>query len=107
AKRGILLETLAQRDERGERLTLELVWPAHHGGLCNRGMLDECGLDFHRADAVSGDIEHVIHASENPVVAVLVALGSVAREVQILPSGPFREIRLHVALVVSPDRAEH
>jgi hypothetical protein len=38
-------------------------------------------LDLGGAQAVAGDVEHVIDAAGDPVVAILVAAGAVAGEV--------------------------
>ena len=102
----LVRESFAQRDERGERLSLELVRLADDRRLGDRGVLDERRLHLHRADAVSGDVEHVVDAAEDPEVAVVVALGAVAGEVEVGPAGPLREVRLHVARVVAPDGAQ-
>src|SRR6266576_4558653 len=67
-------------------------------------MVHQRALHFHRADAVAGDVEHVVDAAEDPEVAVLIALGAVAREVQVLP---FTPVDVTVALVVAPDGARH
>ena len=68
-------------------------------------MIDQRALDFHRADAMAGDVEHVVHAAEQPEVAVLVALGAVAGEVDVRrPAAP---VLLHVALGVAVDAAQH
>ena len=39
------------------------------------GMMHQGALDFHRAQAVAGDVEHVVDAAHDPEVAVLVAGG--------------------------------
>src|SRR4029450_4642168 len=56
---------------------------------------------------MAGDVEHVVHASEDPEVAIVVALGTVTWKVEVRTTRPLREIRLHVPLVVVPDRAKH
>ena len=81
----------AQRHERGDRLALELVRLSDDGGFGNRGMLDERRLHFHRADAVAGDVQHVVDAAEDPEVAVVVALGAVAGEVEVGRPGHFEK----------------
>ena len=101
-KLEVCLEPFAQRDERRERLALELVRLADHGRLGDRGMLDERALDLHRADAVAGDVQHVVDAAEDPVVAVVVALGAVAREVEVGAARPLREVRLRRSASSSP-----
>ena len=65
-------------------------------------MRDQRRFHLGRADAVAGDVEHVVDAAGDPVVAVLVAAAAVAGEVLALVG---REIGLHEALVVAIDRA--
>src|SRR5262249_29165497 len=67
-------------------------------------MIDEGAFDLHRPDAVPGDVEHVVDAPQNPVVAVGVPFGAVAREVDPGPAAP---VHLPVALVVAPDGTQH
>ena len=76
-----LVAALLEGDERRERLTLELVGPAHHRRLGHRRMVHQRALDLHRADPVARHVEHVVHPAQNPPVAVLVQLGAVAGEV--------------------------
>src|SRR5881398_1065371 len=56
---------------------------------------------------MAGDVEHIVDASENPQIAIVVTLGAIARKVQVRTPGPFCEIGLNVSLVVPPNRAEH
>ena len=72
-----------QRDERRDRLALDLVRPADDRGFGDVRVIDQRALDFHRADAVAGDVQHVVHAAEQPEEAVLVALRAVAGEVDV------------------------
>ena len=63
-----------ERDERRDRLALDLVRAADDRGLGHLRMIDERALDLHRADPVARDVQHVVDAAEQPEVAVLVAL---------------------------------
>ena len=72
---------LLERDEHGDRLAFELVGPADGRGFGHVGMDDERTFDFDRAQAVAGDVEHVVDAAHDPVVAVVVVAGVVAGEV--------------------------
>ena len=74
---------------------------ADHGGLGDSRMRDQRTLDFGRAEAVAGDVEHVVDAAGDPVVAILVAAAAVAGEVLALVG---REVRLHETLVVTVRR---
>ena len=46
-------------------------------------MIHQRALDLHRADAVPGHVQHVVHATEQPEVAVGIALRAVAGEVHV------------------------
>ena len=70
-----------QRDIGVDALALDVVRIADHGGLRDFRMRDQRGLDFGGADAMAGDIDHVIDAAGDPVVAVLVAPAAVAGEI--------------------------
>ena len=73
--------TRFERDEGDDRLPLELVGPADDGGLGDRRVADERALDLRGAEAVAGDVEHVVDAAHDPEVAVLVLARPVAGEV--------------------------
>ena len=102
---GGSLRAVLQGDERRDRLALELVRAADDRRFGDRRMVDERALDLHRADAVAGDVQHVVDAAEEPEVAVVVALGAVAGEVDAVR--PLAEVLLHVALAVAVDAAQH
>ena len=51
-----------------------------------------------------GDVHDVVHATEQPEVAVAVTLGAVAREVDVGVLGP---VLLHVPVGIAPDAAQH
>ena len=91
-------------DEHGDRLALELVRPADRGRLGHGGMGDKGRLDLDRRKPVARDVEHVVDAAHDPVVAVAVAACVVAGEVLALN---FRPIDFLVTLVVSPDATQH
>ena len=96
---------LAQRDERGNGLALQLVGPPDDRGLRHARVIDERAFEFHGADAVPGDVEHVVHPAEEPEVAVLVALRAVAGEVARRASSG--SSTAHEPLRVAVDAAEH
>ena len=73
--------SLLERDEHHQRLALELVGPADGRGFGDRRVRDERALDLGGADAVAGDVEHVVDAADDPEVAVFVAARAVAGEV--------------------------
>src|SRR5262245_34648957 len=67
-------------------------------------MIDERALYFHRSDAMTGDVEHVVDTSQDPEVAVVVPFRPGAREVGVRPLAP---VNGAVAFIVSPDRPQH
>ncbi len=71
----------AERAERRDACALDLVGHAHDGCLDDGLVADQGAFDFHRAQAVAGDIDDIVDASHDPEVAIVVALGAVAREV--------------------------
>ena len=80
-----MLDAFLHGDERRDGLTLDLVRPADHRGFGHLRVIDQRALHLHRADAVAGDVQHVVHAAEQPEVAVVVALGAVAGEIDARP----------------------
>src|SRR6185437_7728584 len=69
------------RDERDDRLAGDRVVRADDSCLGNLRVTDECMLDLGRRYAVTGDVHDVVDATEQPEVAVLVLLRTVAGEV--------------------------
>jgi hypothetical protein len=60
------------------------VREADHGGLGDLGMRHQRAFDLGRAHAVARDVDHVIDAAGDPVIAVLVPAAAVAGEVVAL-----------------------
>src|SRR5439155_15047995 len=71
----------AQHHERLYDLTAHRVGLAHHGGFEYGRMLDEGAFDFERADAIAGAFDHVIRATDKPVVSFRVAHRAVPGEI--------------------------
>ena len=78
---GRLLAGL-QRDVGVDALALDVVREADDRRLGDLRVGDQGALDLGRAQAVAGDVEHVVDAAGDPVVAVLVAAAAVAGEVE-------------------------
>ena len=70
-----------QGDEHRHRFPLDLVGPAHGRGFGHRIVAHQRAFDLDRAQPVTGNVEHVINAAHDPVVAVVVATGIVAAEI--------------------------
>ena len=97
-------DAVLERDEAHERLALELVGPADDGGLGDGRVRHEGALHLGGADAVAGDVEHVVDAADDPEIAVLVEPRAVAGEIVARQLAP---VLLLEALVVAPERAQH
>src|SRR5262249_21782377 len=82
----------------------EVIGPADRRSLGDGRVRDERALDLGGTDAMTGDVQDVVDAAHDPVVAVLVAPRAVAGEVA---ARDIAEVLLPEALVVAPPRAEH
>ena len=71
----------SQGDETDDGLALDLIRPRNHCRFRHRRVAHQRAFDFHRAEAVAGDLNDVVHAAQHPDVAVFVALGGVAGEI--------------------------
>ena len=70
-----------KRHEGSDRLPGHRIRPSDHRRLRNRQVRDERRLDLGGRDVVAADQHDVVHPAQQPVVPVLVALGTVAGEV--------------------------
>ena len=68
------------------------------------GWLTRADLDFGGAHAVTGDVDDVVHAAGDPVVAVLITPAAVAGEVD---AGELDEVGLLEALGIAVHAAHH
>src|SRR3990167_64561 len=100
----IVLCTLLKRGERDYGLSLELVVPAYYGGLGDRMVIDEGALHFHSAYPVPRHVHHVVHASEEPEVAVLVPLCPIPREIE---SGEPAPVLIDITFRIAVYRPQH
>src|SRR5262249_20677364 len=85
-----------------DALALDLVRIAYDRRLGDRLVGDQGALDLGGAQPVAGDVDDVVHAAGDPVVAVRIASRAVAGEVL---AGIGREVGGEEALVVAVDRA--
>src|SRR5688500_2564208 len=96
-----------QHHEGAHRLAGQLVRAADDRGLGHELRVGhQRALDLHRAQAVAGDVQHVVDAAHDGYVAVLVAGRAVAREV-VLALELLGVVALLEALGVAPDGADH
>src|SRR5829696_5195711 len=98
------LDARLQDDEAADGLARDLVFTAHDSGFGDPPVVDERTLDLGRGEAVTGNIHDVVDATHEPVVAVLVAAGAIAREVH---AGELAPVCRLVALWITVDAAQH
>ena len=77
-----------ERDERDERLTFQFIRATDDGGFRNFLITDERALHFRRADAMTRDVQHVVNASDDPEISVLVLTATVAGEITVFDFAP-------------------
>ena len=83
-----------------DRLALYIVVEAHHGCLRDGRVEYECTLHLCGANAMAGDVDHVIHAPRNPVISILVPASAVAGEID---PGVSAVVRIDHPLVIAID----
>ena len=93
---------LLQGHVRVDALPLISCGKPDHGGLGDVVVRDQRALDLGGAEAVAADVDDVVDAAGDPVVAVLVAAAAVAGEVE---AGEGAEVRLAEAIRVAVDAA--
>ncbi len=74
---------------------------ANHSRFGHILMRHQRTLDFRRAEPVAGDVQHIVDAAGDPVIAVLVAFRAIASEIH---AGNLRKIRLLETRVVAVNR---
>src|SRR5205807_8250531 len=99
------------RDVHFGHASLDLILHGHNGGLGDFRDREAGGLDLLRTEAVAGDIDHVVNAAEDPVIAICRLDGAVAAHERpvapVLAAGilvVLGEVGLDVAVAVAPDR---
>src|SRR5689334_10114918 len=93
-----------ERHEGHQCLALQIVRTSDYRGLGDVLIADERALDFRRADAMAGHVEHVIDTTHDPEVTVLVLTTAIAGEIGAFDLAP---INFLVALRVAPESAQH
>ena len=89
-----------ERDKSSDCLAFHLIGATNDCGFRNGGVGDKRALDLGGPEAVTGNIEHIIKAADDPEVAFLVASRAVTRGVQTGIVGP---VGLFIALFITVD----
>ena len=74
----------------------------HHRGLGNLRMRHQRRFDFCRSQTVARDVQHIVHTTGDPVIAIFVTTRAVAAEVHILEG---RKVGLLKAFVIAKQRS--
>ncbi|SAI57474.1 Uncharacterised protein [Enterobacter bugandensis] len=96
------LFAVVQGDVGVDRLALDVVRNADHRRFGNLRMRHQRGLNLCRTQTVAGNVQHVVHASGDPVITVFIPARAVAAEVHVFKG---REVGLLEALVIAKQRA--
>src|SRR5580704_17647951 len=94
------LPSLLERDEGRDGLTFEVVGTANNRSFGDRFVGDESGFDFHRAEAMTADVEYIVDAAHDPEISILVSAGTVAGEVH---ARNLRPVVFHIAIGIAVD----
>src|SRR5258708_7969277 len=65
-----------------DRLPLDIMRKPDDSGLGDHLMGDERAFDFGGANAVARDVDYIVNAARDPIIAVLVAAAAIARKVE-------------------------
>lgn len=101
---NVRIITHFQGHEAGDCLAFEIMRATDNGGLRDGWVSDEGGFDFRGSEAVAGDVEHIIEATDDPEVALFIAACAVASSVD---SWIIREVGFFETRFVTVDRAGH
>ena len=96
------LEAGLQHDEGLHDLAGDRIGHADHAGLGDRRMLHQRALDLERADQVTGRLDHVVGAADEPEVAVGVAHREIAGQIPAVGEALRDSVRVFVEIA-----AEH
>src|SRR5688572_326560 len=98
---GRILASL-ECDEHTERLPFQLIGPADCCSFCNGRMRHQRTFHLGGADAVTGNVEHVVDPTDDPEITVLVLTSAVAREIDIRTPRKLAEVLPRITIVVAP-----
>ena len=91
-------------DEGEDRLTADVVLLADDRGFGDGLVIDQRRFDLSRGDPVARHVHDVVDATQQPEVAVGVALGAITGEVHARETTP---VRLEVPLRIAVDAPQH
>ena len=103
---GAAADAVVEDTEGVDHVAAQLVRNADTGGLGHVRVADERAFDFGGTEPVAADFDDIVHAANDPEVAVIVAACAVACKVPAL-LGEFRPVLFDIAIGVSPDCTGH
>ncbi|SAA50275.1 Uncharacterised protein [Enterobacter cloacae] len=90
--------SMIQRDVGVNRLAFDVVRDPNNGGFGNLRMRYQGRFNLRGAQTVAGDVQHVVHAAGDPVIAIFITTRAVAAEVHVFKG---REVGLLEAIVIA------
>src|SRR4029450_8414958 len=81
---GIVVDPGAQDAESIDGIAAHFVGHAYDRRLGHLGMADQRTFDLGGAQPVAADLDHIVHAPNDPEIAILIAAGAVAGQVPAL-----------------------
>jgi len=89
------------RDECIDGLTGELVAYTNDSGFSDCVMLDKCSFDLGGGETVTGHVDDIVDTTANPVVALVIAGGTITSELGTLSAWFSPHVRLSDTYVVT------
>mmetsp|Transcript_22268 Transcript_22268/g.34119 ORF Transcript_22268/g.34119 Transcript_22268/m.34119 type:complete len:532 (+) Transcript_22268:205-1800(+) len=87
-----------------DALPLDLMRKTNDGRLCHSGVRHQGRLDLCGADAMTTDVEHIIHTACNPNVSIGIAFAAIPRDIIALVAV---EVGGHVSCVITEAGTRH
>src|SRR5882724_3691508 len=92
-----------ERHECDDCRAFQIVGAGDHGRFRHCFMRYQRAFNLRRTEPVTADIDHIVDASHDPEVTILVASGAVSGEINTFE---LRPVLLPVTLVISPNRPQ-
>ncbi len=106
---GAALAPPLKADKRDDALPFELIGAANHRGFGHSRVTHQRRFNFHRAQTVARDVDHIVNAAHHPEVAIAITAGPITGEVDraAISSTQVFPIAAAEAIGISMHRAHH
>ena len=85
-------------------LSFEIIGSSHNSSFTDGWMTHQCAFHFNCAEPMSRNIDHVVDASHDPVVPIIILPGIVASQIN---PGDSRPILLDESFFITIDATKH